>query len=174
MERRAAALAAAVLGLALTGPASAPRAQADDPLAPVAFLIGRWEGEGHGPVGPFAYDLEATRRGDWLLVTAATRSGGEDGGPTAPPPLVTAVVGRDGAGHLVSHMFDDDGARVESGSVEPVGVRFEWVLGGSRRETLLLPQEDGGVVLRRSLSLPRAHPQPNVTLQFESTLRRVE
>ena len=42
-------------------------AQEGDPLARLLFLTGSWHGEGDGSYGPYTYDVEIKRRGNWLI-----------------------------------------------------------------------------------------------------------
>lgn len=121
--------------------ASSAVAQQPDPLAPVLFLVGRWDGEATSTYGSYRYHNETVRRGNWLIGSGEAHTDQ----PGAPPIVTTTVIGRDDAGHLVLYLFDTSGMWRFAGTADSGGVTFEWREGGSRRRTRISPQPDGSV-----------------------------
>ncbi len=146
-------LSALIMCTVLAGTGSAA-AQQPDPLAPVVFLVGRWDGEATSTYGPYRYHNEVVRRGNWLVGSAEART--EQ--PGAAPIITTTVIGRDDAGHLVLYLFDAGGMWRFAGTADSAGVTFEWREGGSFRRTRIMLLGDGSVRQETSAHLPDQQP----------------
>ena len=81
---------------------AAAQQPAPDPLAPVLFLVGRWDGEATSTYGPYRFHNDVVRRGNWLVGSGEARPDQ----PGSAPIITTTVTGRDDAGHLVLFLFD--------------------------------------------------------------------
>jgi hypothetical protein len=159
-------LLGSVLALVVAAPV-ALAAQQPDPLAPLLFLVGRWDGEATSTYGPYRYHNEVTRRGNWLLGTGQAQTGQ----PGAPPIITTTLIGRDDAGHLVLFLFDGGGMWRFAGTADSSGVTFEWREGGAFRRTRLLPQPDGSVRQETVAHLPDQQPPLPKDVTAESVQR---
>ena len=137
--------------VATTG--SAQQAPAD-PLAPVLFLVGRWDGAATSTYGPYRYHTEVVRRGNWLVGSGEAHPDQ----PGATPIITTTVMGRDDAGHLVLYLFDAGGIWRFSGTADADGVTFEWREGGAFRRTRLTHETDGSVRQETVAHLPDQQP----------------
>lgn len=132
---------------------SAQQAPAD-PLAPVLFLVGRWDGAATSTYGPYHYHTEVVRRGNWLVGSGEAHPDQ----PGATPIITTTVMGRDDAGHLVLYLFDAGGIWRFSGTADADGVTFEWREGGAFRRTRLTHESDGSVRQETVAHLPDQQP----------------
>jgi hypothetical protein len=129
-------------------------AQQPDPLSPVLFLVGRWDGEATSTYGPYHYHNETVRRGNWLVGSGEAHPDQ----PGAAPIITTTVIGRDDAGHLVLYLFDAGGMWRFAGTADSGGVTFEWREGGSFRRTRVTLQPDGSVRQETIAHLPNQQP----------------
>jgi hypothetical protein len=146
---------------------AAAAAQQPDPLAPVLFLVGRWDGEATSTYGPYRYHNEVVRRGNWLLGTGEAHTDQ----PGAAPIITTTVMGRDDAGHLVLYLFDAAGMWRFSGTADSSGVTFEWREGGAFRRTRLSREPDGSVRQQTVAHLPDQQPPLPKEVTAESVQR---
>ena len=159
-----------LLGMVLSALAAATGsagAQQPDPLAPVLFLVGRWDGEATSTYGPYHYHNETVRRGNWLVGSGEARPDQ----PGAAPIITTTVIGRDDAGHLVLYLFDAGGMWRFAGTADSGGVTFEWREGGSFRRTRIMPQGDGSVRQETIAHLPDQQPPLPKEVTAESVQR---
>jgi len=159
-----------LLGMVLSALAAATgsaAAQQPDPLAPVVFLVGRWDGEATSTYGPYHYHNETVRRGNWLVGSGEARPDQ----PGAAPIITTTVIGRDDAGHLVLYLFDAGGMWRFAGTADSGGVTFEWREGGSFRRTRIMPQGDGSVRQETIAHLPDQQPPLPKEVTAESVQR---
>ena len=159
-----------LLGMVLSALAAATgsaAAQQPDPLAPVLFLVGRWDGEATSTYGPYHYHNETVRRGNWLVGSGEARPDQ----PGAAPIITTTVIGRDDAGHLVLYLFDAGGMWRFAGTADSGGVTFEWREGGSFRRTRIMPQGDGSVRQETIAHLPDQQPPLPKEVTAESVQR---
>lgn len=159
-----------LLGMVLSALAAATgsaAAQQPDPLAPVLFLVGRWDGAATSTYGPYHYHNETVRRGNWLIGSGEARPDQ----PGAAPIITTTVIGRDDAGHLVLFLFDAGGMWRFSGTADSTGVTFEWREGGSFRRTRITPQGDGSVHQETIAHLPNQQPPLPKEVTAESVQR---
>jgi hypothetical protein len=131
----------------------------------VLFLMGRWDGEATSTYGPYHYNNEVVRRGNWLVGSGEARTG-------AALIITTTVIGRDDAGHLVLYLFDAGGMWRFAGTADSAGVTFEWREGGSFRRTRITPQSDGSVRQETIAHLPDQHPPLPKEVTAESVQRR--
>ncbi len=139
---------------ALLAGAGSDAAQQPDPLAPVLFLVGRWDGAATSTYGPYRYHNEVVRRDNWLVGSGEARTTQ----PGAAPIITTTVIGRADAGHLVLYLFDAGGVWRFAGTADSAGVTFEWHEGGSFRRTRITPQGDGSVRQETIAHLPDQQP----------------
>ncbi len=147
--------------------ATGAAAQQPDPLAPVLFLLGRWDGEATSTYGPYHFHNEVVRRGNWLVGSGEARTDQ----PGAAPVFTTTVIGRDDAGHLVLFLFDAAGMWRFAGTGDGDGVTFEWREGGSFRRTRMSPQPDGSVRQETIAHLPDQQPPLPKEVTAESVQR---
>ncbi len=129
-------------------------AQQPDPLAPVLFLVGRWDGEATSTYGPYHYHNETVRRGNWLIGSGEAHPDQ----PGSAPIFTTTVIGLDPSGYLVLYLFDASGMWRFAGTADSGGVTFEWREGGSFRRTRITPQPDGTVRQETIAHLPNQQP----------------
>jgi hypothetical protein len=153
-----------VLLLAATGSTAA---QQPDPLTPVLFLVGRWDGEATSTYGPYHYHNETVRRGNWLVGSGEAHPDQ----PGAAPIITTTVIGRDDAGHLVLYLFDAGGMWRFAGTADSTGVTFEWREGGAFRRTHLWREADGSVHQSTVAHLPDQQPPLPKEVTAESVQR---
>lgn len=151
----------------LAGAGSAQQAPAD-PLAPVLFLVGRWDGTATSTYGPYHYHSEVVRRGNWLVGSGEAHPDQ----PGAAAIITTTVMGRDDAGHLVLYLFDAGGIWRFSGSADEDGVTFEWREGAAFRRTRLTHERDGSVRQETVAHLPDQQPPLPKEVTAESVQRR--
>ena len=138
----------------LCGATGAAFAQQPDPLAPILFLVGRWDGAATSTYGPYHYHNETVRRGNWLIGSGEAHPDQ----PGAAAIITTTVIGRDEAGHLVLYLFDAGGMWRFAGTADSGSVTFEWREAGSFRRTRLTPQPDGSVRQETIAHLPNQPP----------------
>lgn len=138
-----------------------------DPLAPVLFLVGRWDGSATSTYGPYHYRSEVVRRGAWLVGSAEAHPDQ----PGSAAIMTTTVIGRDAAGQLVLYLFDAGGMWRFSGTADAQGVTFEWREGGAFRRTRLTPQPDGSVRQETIAHLPDQQPPLPKEVTAESVQR---
>lgn len=148
--------------------AGSAAAQQPDPLAPVLFLVGRWDGAATSTYGPYHYHNETVRRGNWLVGSGEARPDQ----PGAAPIITTTVIGRDDAGHLVLYLFDAGGIWRFAGTADSAGVTFEWREGGSFRRTRITSEADGSVRQETVAHLPDQQPPLPKEVTAESVQRR--
>ena len=137
--------------LAVAGSAAA---QQPDPLTPVLFMVGRWDGTATSTYGPYHYHTEVVRRGNWLI-------GSGEAHPDQPGSAAittTTVIGRDPSGQLVLYLFDAGGMWRFAGTADSDGVTFEWREGGAFRRTRLTHESDGSVRQETVAHLPDQQP----------------
>ena len=157
-----------VLVLTLLGAGTGTaRAQQPDQLAPVLFLVGRWDGEATSTYGTSHYHSEVVRRGNWLVGSGEAHPDQ----PGSAPILTTTVIGRDDAGHLVLYLFDAGGIWRFAGTPDSTGVTFEWREGGAFRRTHIAPQADGSVRQETIAHLPDQQPPLPKEVTAESVQR---
>lgn len=140
--------------IALLATAGSAQQAPADPLAPVLFLVGRWDGAATSTYGPYHYHTEVVRRGNWLVGLGEAHPDQ----PGAAPIITTTVMGRDDAGHLVLYLFDAGGIWRFRGTADADGVTFEWREGGAFRRTRLSHEGDGSVRQETVAHLPDQQP----------------
>lgn len=156
-----------MVAMLLAVAAGSAAAQQPDPLAPVLFLVGRWDGEATSTYGPYHYHNEVVRRGNWLVGSGEAHPDQ----PGSAPIITTTVVGRDDAGHLVLYLFDAGGIWRFAGTADSGGVMFEWREGGAFRRTRITPQGDGSVRQQTIAHLPDQQPPLPKEVTAESVQR---
>jgi len=142
-------------------------AQQPDPLSPVLFLVGRWDGEATSTYGPYHYHNETVRRGNWLVGSGEAHPDQ----PGAAPIITTSVIGRDETGHLVLYLFDAGGMWRFTGTADSGGVTFEWREAGAFRRTHLSHEADGSVRQSTVAHLPNQQPPLPKEVTAESVQR---
>jgi ketosteroid isomerase-like protein len=143
-------------------------AQDGDPLARLLFLAGSWHGEGDGSYGPYTFDVEIERRGNWLI---ARNNVMPEGDPNARF-IVTTLYGFDDRGKLVNHSFDNRGVLVAKGRFEIGGVSFSSKGGGVRQKTTIKLAADGSVHFEGEVHLEYTSAGEPRDLHYQSTMVR--
>lgn len=164
-SRRIACMLLVVMAAGAAG--AAAQQPAPDPLAPVLFLVGRWDGEATSTYGPYHFHNDVVRRGNWLVGSGEARPDQ----PGSAPIITTTVIGRDDAGHLVLFLFDAGGMWRFAGSTDGDTVTFEWREGGSFRRTRITRESDGSVRQETSALFPDRQPPLPKQVTAESIQR---
>ncbi len=138
--------------------------RAFDPLAPLLFLVGSWQGEGTSPSGPCELEAVIERRGRWLSIRASSHPPGQP----ARAILSTGVLGLDAGGEPVMVRFDDAGSTTFTGRIEEGRLVLEGGPDNVRHRLVLTPRNDGTI---HSLAEVR-HAGSTTPSVFENVYRR--